>query len=64
MKADPWLLWLSRLSTGLRTEGLPVGFWVRAHAWVAGRVPSWGCTRGNQLMFLTSMFFSLFPPLK
>ena len=34
----------------------------RARAWVEGQVPSWGCGRGNQLMFLTSMFLSLFLP--
>ena len=25
---------------------------VRAHAWVSGQVPGWGCVRGNQSMFL------------
>ena len=25
-----------------RTERLPVGFPVRAHVWVVGRVPGWG----------------------
>ena len=23
----------------------PVGFPVRAHAWIVGQVPSWGCVR-------------------
>ena len=55
----PWLVWLSGVSTGLRTKGSPVGFPVRAHAWVAGQVPSWGRTRGNN----TLMFLSLSLPL-
>ena len=44
---SPWLVWLSRLSTGLWTEMSLVGFLVRAHAWVAGQVPNWGRARGN-----------------
>ena len=38
----PWLVQLSGLSAGLQTKGSPVGFPVRAHAWVAGQVPSGG----------------------
>ena len=58
----PWLVWLSGLSASLRTKGLPVQFPVRAHAWVAGQVPSRGHVRGNHtLMFLSS--FSLPSPL-
>ena len=38
----PWLVWLSGLSAGLQTQGSPVGFPVRAHAWVAGQVPNRG----------------------
>ena len=38
----PWLVWLSRLSTSLRTKRPLVRFLVRAHAWVAGQVPGWG----------------------
>ena len=41
IKNKPWLVWLSGLSTGLWTKGSPVQFPVRAHAWVAGQVPSW-----------------------
>ena len=60
-KKGPWLVWLSGLSSSLQTKGSPVQFPVRAHAWVAGQVPSRGCTRGNHtLMFLS---FSLPPPL-
>ena len=40
------------MSTGLRTKGSPVQFPVRAHAWVAGQVPSWGRARGNLWMYL------------
>ena len=50
----PWLVWLSGLSAGLRTKGLPVQFPVRTLVWVVGQVPSWGRTRGNHtLMFLS-----------
>ena len=55
-----WLVWLSGLSAGLQTKALLVQFPVRAHAWVAGQVPSRGCSRGSH----TLMFLSLsFPPL-
>ena len=37
---EPWLVGLSGLSSGLRTKVLLVRFPVRAHAWVAGQVPS------------------------
>ena len=50
----PWLVWLSGLSAGLRTKELLVRFPVRAHAWVAGPVPSRGHLRSNHtLMFLS-----------
>ena len=39
-KVLPWLVWLSGLSTGLRTG--PVQVPVRAHVWVADQVPSGG----------------------
>ena len=38
----PWLVWLSGLSASLQTKGSLVQFPVRAHAWVAGQVPSGG----------------------
>ena len=44
----PWLVWLSGLSASLQTKGLLVPFPVRAHAWVAGQVPSGECTRERQ----------------
>ena len=52
----PWLVWLSKLSSGLQTKGSQVRFPVRAHAWVEGWVPSRGRMRGNHmLMFLCWM---------
>ena len=61
-KSDPpWLVWLNGLSTSLHTKRSPVQFLVRAHAWVAGQIPSWEGVRGNRLMYLscTSIFLSL-----
>ena len=52
----PWLVWLSVLRAALWIKGSLVRFSVRAHAWVAGQVPSRGHSRGN----LTLMFLSLF----
>ena len=63
-KVWPWLVWLSGLNAGLQTKRSPIRFPVRAHAWVVGQVPSWGCARGNQLMFLSHMSLPFFlPPL-
>ena len=39
---EPWLVWLSGLSSVLQSKGLLVQFPVRVHAWVAGQVPSGG----------------------
>ena len=63
-RRDPWLVGLSGLSTSLQTERFPVPFPVRAHAWVSGQVPSWGCVGGSRLMCLSNMDVSLplFPP--
>ena len=36
-------------------------FPVRAHAWVAGQFPGWGCVRGHTLMFLFLSFSIPFP---
>ena len=44
---QPWLVWLSELSTGLWTKRLPVEFPVKAHAWVVGQVPGWRHVKGN-----------------
>ena len=51
----PWLVWLSELSASLWTKGSPVQFPVRPHAWVVGRVPSRGCTRGNHTLMSLSL---------
>ena len=57
----PWPVWHIGLSDSLQTKELPVRFPVRAHAWVAGQVPSWGYVSGNHtLMFLS---LSLYLPL-
>ena len=56
---QPWLVWLSGLSAGLRTKGSPVQFPVRAHAWVAGQVPSRGNMRGNHTLMFLFLSFSL-----
>ena len=61
IQTKPWLVWFSGLSAGLQTKGSLARFPVRAHAWVAGQVPSWGCARGNHtLMFLSLSFSFLF----
>ena len=59
----PWLLWLSELSASLWTKGSPVWTPVRAHAWVAGQVPSRGRVRGNHTLIFPSLSFSLPSPL-
>ena len=51
--ATPWLVWLSGLSTCLQTKSSQVHFPVRAHAWVAGHVPSRGVQEATTLMFLS-----------
>ena len=38
-----------------------IQFPLKAHAWVAGQAPSWGCARGNGLMYLLHIDVSL-PP--
>ena len=55
----PWLMWLSGLSTSLHTGKLQVQFPVRAHALVAGQVPSRGRMRGNHTLMFPSLSFSL-----
>ena len=52
-------MWLSGLSTGLRTKGSLVQFPVRAHAWVAGQATSRGRRRGNHIWVFLSLAFSL-----
>ena len=60
----PWLVWLSGLSNGLQSKGLLLRSPVRAHAWVAGWIPSWGSMRGNHTLMFLSLFLSPFPSLK
>ena len=57
ISSGPWLVWLSGLDIVLETERSLVWVPVRTQACVVGRVPSWGCVRGNQLMFLSLSFF-------
>ena len=57
-------MWLSGLSAGLWTKGQPVQFPVRAHAWVAGQVPSRGQARGNHTWMFLSLSFSLPSPVQ
>ena len=61
--AKPWLVRLSGLSAGLRTKGSLVQFPVRAHAWVAGQVPSVGHVRGSHALMFLSLSLSLPSPL-
>ena len=56
---QPWLVWLCGLRTGLQTRGSQVQFPVRAHAWVAGHVPSRGHIRGNHTLMSPSLSPSL-----
>ena len=51
------------IESGLRTKGSPVRFPVRAHAWVAGQVPSGGHVRSNHTLMFLSLSFSLPSPL-
>ena len=60
---EPWLAWLSGLSTRLQTKGSPVPFPVREHAWVVGQVPSRGRTRGNHTLRFLFLSFSFPSPL-
>ena len=59
----PWLVWLSGLSAGLQSKGLPAQFPVRAHAWAGGQVPKRGRARGNHTLMFLSLSFSLPSPL-
>ena len=56
---EPWVVWLSGVSTGLQTKGLLVQFPVRAHAWVVGQVSSRGCSSRNHTLVFLSLSFSL-----
>ena len=55
----PWLVRVSGQSASLQTERLPVPFLVRAHAWVAGQVLSWGVQGATDLLIPLSLSFFL-----
>ena len=59
---EPWLVWLSGLSSRLLSNGSPVRFPVRVHAWVAGQVPS-GRTHEGQPHIDVSLPLFLSSPL-
>ena len=52
------------IECGLQTKGSLVRFPVRAHAWVAGQVPSGGHMTGNHTLMFLSLFLSPFHSLK
>ena len=52
--------WIER---GPANQRSPVGFSVRAQAWVVGQVPSSGCVGGNHTLMILSFSFSLPFPL-
>ena len=58
------MVWLSGLSTILWTKRSLVRFPVRAHACVAGQVPSGGRARGNHTLMFLSLSLSFSSPLK
>ena len=60
---QPWLVWLSGLSTGLQTKALLVQFLVRACAWVVGQVSSRRRMRSNHTLMFLSLSFSFPSPL-
>ena len=51
----PWLVWLSGLSTGCKPKCCRFDSQFRAHAWVAGQVPSGGHMRGNHTLIVLSL---------
>ena len=56
LSGEPWLVWLSGLSTGLQIKGSLVWFPVRAHAWIAGQVPRRGVCETLMFLFLSFSF--------
>ena len=50
--------WYGSVDWG-QTANFRVRIPVRAHAWVAGQAPGWGCARGNQSMHLSHTDVSL-----
>ena len=55
----PRLVWLSGRVLACERKGHLVQFPVRAHALVAGQVPSRGHVRGNRILMFPSLFFFL-----
>ena len=60
---EPWLVWLSGLSAGLRTERSLVQFLVRAHAWVVGQVLGWCMYERQPIDVSLPLFLPPFPSL-
>ena len=57
---EPWLVWLSGLSTGCKPKHHRFHSQSRhIHAWVVGQVPSRGHARGNHTLLFLSLSFSL-----
>ena len=61
LREQPQLVWLSGLSAGLWTRGSPIQFPVRAHAWVAGQVPSRVSKRKPHVGVSLPLFLPPFP---
>ena len=57
-------MWLNGVSASLWTKGSQVQFPVRAHAWVAGQVPSKRCMTGDHALMFLFLSFSLPSSLK
>ena len=51
------------IECGLKTKGSQVRFPVRAHAWIAGQIPSGGHGRGNPTLIFLSLFLLPSPSL-
>ena len=60
----PWLVWFSSWVLACKSKGHWFNSQSRAHAWVAGQVPSRGYARGNHTLMFLSLFLPPFPSLK
>ena len=61
---EPWLVWLSGLGAALRIKASLVQYPGRAHAWVAGQVPSMGAHQRQPHIDVSLPLFLLpFPSL-
>ena len=54
---EPWLVWLTGLSTDLWTKGSLVWFPLRAHAWVAAQVPYGSAPKRQPQIDISLPFF-------